>query len=344
MRGTRKSSKNIKFTFSEDENELESEEPKKKNNRADSEATDDNFNYEEYMKTEEKETESYEIYIPGNENASALLDQDDDLPLVTSEKNSPLRKGKTGKTKNLKPRKRPAKNRKRKRDSPKSETQPKKKKKPVEIKMKPFAKSPKSKDGQRLTLKVLRKKLKSLDLKSLTDVIVSVHKEGEELSNLVEELLPQPNVKEMIKNLEKSHKKIYRSFPKAKYGTNRDRYAYDRVRPAIVSFVSVVTEDASQLKTRQTLPNILSKLTKKNLCDLIVNVHKSSHESALFVEDLLGQTKSHAILVPITKEQILEYCDALTKFVEQLPEWEWGKEEFCLPTIIKSLKQEADSL
>ncbi|EFC40668.1 predicted protein [Naegleria gruberi] len=101
----------------------------------------------------------------------------------------------------------------------------------------------------------LSKKLKSLEKDELIQLITTLpEKFPSKYDTLQQDILticPDADVDGAIQDLEQLRRNVEKAFPRAKYGTNRDDYAFKRVKPTLTSFKKSVTEKTTEVKNGQ---------------------------------------------------------------------------------------------
>jgi hypothetical protein len=64
-------------------------------------------------------------------------------------------------------------------------------------------------------------------------------------------MIPKPDLSHIEKEMDVAMNQLWRAFPHARYGSNRDHFAYKRVSPHIQTFKSLVTTELKQLSSSQ---------------------------------------------------------------------------------------------
>jgi len=88
-------------------------------------------------------------------------------------------------------------------------------------------------DGGKRKKVALESALQGLEKDQIIKLLVGKHKnDAEEITKA----LPKPDIEAVEKHMTKLSRKIDRSFPHVRFGTNLDRFAWRRVNPAITAF------------------------------------------------------------------------------------------------------------
>ncbi|KAG2379373.1 hypothetical protein C9374_007512 [Naegleria lovaniensis] len=116
----------------------------------------------------------------------------------------------------------------------------------------------------------LAKKLHSLEKEQIIVLITEQlpHRFPEKYGEIEADVLtvcPDQNINNVVNELNILHRNIQKAFPRAKYGSNRDDYAFKRVKPCLTAFKKGVSEKIKEVKDGQNwhlMCDFLNKLLK----------------------------------------------------------------------------------
>ncbi|KAL9651288.1 hypothetical protein ABK040_001241 [Willaertia magna] len=113
----------------------------------------------------------------------------------------------------------------------------------------------------------LAKKLASLEKDQIIEIITEKLQtqfpdKYDSLEADVLQICPDQNIDHVIEDIKKELSNVNKAFPYSRYGSNRDNYAFKRVKPCLTALKKTITEKSKEVKDGQNWHLMCSYLNK----------------------------------------------------------------------------------